>query len=91
VSTLAGTRALIRLILRRDRVLMPLWVVLVGLIPLYLGSAIHQLYPTAGGLHGYAVESQDNSTFIMLYTRVYDDSLGGMTFWGRASPLWSSG
>lgn len=81
MNTLAGTGALIRLILRRDRVLMPLWVVLVGLIPLYLGSAIHQLYPTAAGLQSYALESQNNSTFIMLYTRVYDDSLGGMTFW----------
>jgi ABC-2 type transport system permease protein len=78
---MTGTWGLVRLILRRDRVLMPLWVVLVGLIPLYLGSALHQLYPTAAGLHSYAVDSQSNSTFIMLYTRVYDDSLGGMTFW----------
>jgi ABC-2 type transport system permease protein len=78
---MTGTWQLVRLILRRDRVLMPLWVVLVGLIPLYLGSAIHQLYPTAAGLHSYAVESQSNSTFITLYTRVYDDSLGGLTFW----------
>ncbi len=81
MNSLAGTGALVRLILRRDRVLMPIWVAFLAVVPVALESSIKQLYPTAAGRLGYATESQDNSTFVLLYGRVYDDSLGALTFW----------
>ncbi|GAA4577422.1 ABC transporter permease [Planotetraspora kaengkrachanensis] len=87
MNTLAGTGALVRLILRRDRVLMPLWVVLMALVPMFLGSSIKQLYPTAAAVSEYARENLGNSTFIVLYGRIYDTSLGGVTFWRASSGM----
>jgi ABC-2 type transport system permease protein len=87
VNGLAGTGALVRLILRRDRVLLPLWVVFMAVVPASLASSIKALYPTETGLRTYAAENLSNSTLIMLYGRVYDASLGGLTFWRSSSSL----
>ncbi|GII58123.1 exporter of polyketide antibiotics [Planotetraspora thailandica] len=81
MNTLAGTGALIRLIVRRDRILMPIWVLFMAVIPLALLSSIKELVPTEAARQAYAAESFGNSTFVMLYGRVYDAGLGGLTFW----------
>lgn len=44
-STLAGTGTMIRLVLRRDRVRLPVWVGAHGLLVLYIGAALPQLAP----------------------------------------------
>jgi ABC-2 type transport system permease protein len=87
MNALAGTGALIRLILRRDRVLMPVWILFLSLTPLLLATSIRELYPTAEGLAQYAAESDANSTFSMLYGRIGVPTLGGMTFWRSASGM----
>ena len=54
MRTLTGTRALVRLILRRDRFLLPLWIVLLPLTLLIQPSATADLFPTPAQLETYA-------------------------------------
>ncbi|GII84499.1 exporter of polyketide antibiotics [Sphaerisporangium siamense] len=81
MNTLTGTGGLARLILRRDRVLMPLWVVLLGLIPLSYVASINELFPTAAGRHQYFAASAHNAAFVALYGRLFGDDLGQLVAW----------
>jgi polyether ionophore transport system permease protein len=60
VTALAGTGALIRLILRRDRVRIPVWVLAIGLSVLGSVASFDQTYPTAADRQTRA-EVLDNS------------------------------
>lgn len=51
-SSLAGTTTIIRLILRRDRVRLPLWMGGFGLFVVYIGAALPQLAPDEADLAG---------------------------------------
>ncbi|NEA30918.1 ABC transporter permease [Streptomyces sp. SID13031] len=77
MSTLTGTRGLIRLILRRDRLILPLWIVFLTLIPVSYVSSFNELFPTAASRRQYA----DNSGFITLYGVLPDTSLGEFVTW----------
>lgn len=81
MSALTSTGKLIRLILRRDRLLLPLWVVPLGLIPISIKSSIAEVYPTAEEVRRYAETSADTPGFITLYGRVFGTTLGEMTAW----------
>jgi ABC-2 type transport system permease protein len=81
VSTLTGTGKLVRLILRRDRLLMPLWILFLGVIPAALSSSIAKAFPTAASLARYAELSRTNPAFTALYGRLYGSSLGEVTAW----------
>ncbi|HEY2948647.1 MAG TPA: ABC transporter permease [Micromonosporaceae bacterium] len=87
MNAFVGTGALVRLILRRDRVLMPVWILFLSLTPVLLASSIKLAYPTAAGLAQYAAESKNNATFSMLYGQITKPTLGGMTFWRSASGM----
>ncbi len=54
VSGFTGTGPLIRLILRRDRVGLPIWIVLVALAPIGIAASFAQLYPDAAALQAFA-------------------------------------
>lgn len=77
MGTLTGTGSLIRLILRRDRFILPLWVVLLTLIPVSYVSSFNELFPTAASRRQYA----DNAGFITLYGVLPDTSLGEFVTW----------
>ena len=77
MSTLAGTGGLIRLILRRDRLILPLWIVLLCLIPISYVNSFAELYPTAASRQQYA----DNAGFITLYGQLSGTSLGEFITW----------
>lgn len=78
MSALTGTRGLVRLALRRDRVRLPLWVLWLGLIPPSFVSATEQLYPTAAEQLRYARTTGNSPTFLALYGPMYDPGLGGI-------------
>ncbi|HET6296024.1 MAG TPA: ABC transporter permease [Kribbella sp.] len=77
MKTLAGTGGLIRLILRRDRVILPIWIVLLCLIPISYVNTFADLYPTAESRQQYA----DNAGFITLYGQLSGTSLGEFITW----------
>ncbi|GAA2271803.1 ABC transporter membrane-spanning protein [Streptomyces ruber] len=77
----AGTGTLLRLALRRDRVLLPVWVAVIGLTVLSLPSALESVYGTAAERAGVARQMLANSSLRATYGPVFSDSLGGLVAW----------
>ncbi|MEI7034272.1 ABC transporter permease [Streptomyces pratensis] len=77
----AGTGALLRLALRRDRLTTPLWVAVLGGSFSSVASSLTTLYPTAAERSELAVSMTGNSSLRALYGPVFDDSVGGLVAW----------
>jgi ABC-2 type transport system permease protein len=76
--TLTGTWSLVRFILRRDRVRLPVWVVGITLLVLSTASSVEGLYPTQADLDEAARTATDNAAVIALNGPTYGiDTLGG--------------
>ncbi len=80
-GTLTGTGNLIRLILRRDRFLMPLWVVVFPLVVAGYVTSFSDLFPTPAELQQYADASRGNASFVALYGQLHGSSLGQLVNW----------
>lgn len=81
-SNFTGTLGLLRLYLRRDRVSLPLWVLLLS-VPLgsvYIGS-IEKIYSTAAERGAFAATIMASPAQRALYGQVYNDSLGAVGIW----------
>ena len=87
MSSLTGTGALVRLVLRRDRVLMPVWVLLLGLLPLALASGTAAIYPAEAGRRQYIDELANSSLLILFYGRKPAYDLGSLIFWRAANGM----
>ncbi|MFB7636050.1 ABC transporter permease [Streptomyces sp. NPDC056149] len=81
---LTGTGALLRLALRRDRLMLPAWVLLLGLTVIATGSSFAALYDTAAKRAQLAASMNANGSLRALYGPVFDDSLGGLVAWRMA-------
>ncbi|MEV5484129.1 MULTISPECIES: ABC transporter permease [Streptomyces] len=81
---LAGTGPLLRLALRRDRVLIPAWVLGLGLVVTGTGSSFESLYDTAGRRAALAASMNGNGSMRALYGPVFGDSVGGLIAWRMA-------
>ena len=82
MGELAGTAILIRLVLRRDRVRIPLWVgSIVGLV-IIQALSIKGLYPEPGDLERAATGLENNAAFVAMSgpTRALDTT-GGRVTW----------
>ncbi|CAN5251655.1 hypothetical protein BH11ACT7_BH11ACT7_24710 [soil metagenome] len=81
-STFAGTSELLRLYLRRDRIVAPLWILLlsVPLATVYVGS-IDAVYPTAADRAAVAASIMASPAQRALYGNIYNDSLGAVGIW----------
>jgi ABC-2 type transport system permease protein len=78
---MTGTGQLIRLILRRDRVILPLWVVLLAVIPAVYVTSFNGLFPTDADRLEYARVSAGNAGFVALYGPLHGQSLGELVAW----------
>ncbi|MFL0180850.1 ABC transporter permease [Mycobacterium sp. SMC-15] len=81
-SNLVGTLGLLRLCLRRDRIVLPLWVLLLSLplATVYIAS-IQAIYPTAADRAGLAATIMASPAQRAMYGQVYNDSLGAVGIW----------
>ena len=81
-SNFAGTLGILRLYLRRDRISLPLWVLLlsVPLATVYVGSIL-KVYPTEADRAGFAASIMASPAQRALYGQVYNDSLGAVGIW----------
>jgi ABC-2 type transport system permease protein len=79
--SLTGTGKLMRLILRRDRVLLPLWVVPLGILPVGYLSSFNSLFPTAADRQHYADISVHNAGFVALYGQLSGSDVGELVAW----------
>ncbi|MGW5885718.1 ABC transporter permease, partial [Streptomyces koyangensis] len=77
----AGTGTLLRLALRRDRVLIPLWVLGIGGLLAAGPPGLGALYSTAAERAQAAASMSGNSSLRALYGPVLDDSLGALVVW----------
>jgi ABC-2 type transport system permease protein len=78
---MTGTGKLIRLILRRDRFLMPLWVLVLGLLPAGYITSFNTLFPTDADRIQYATVSARNAGFVALYGPLEGSGIGELVVW----------
>jgi ABC-2 type transport system permease protein len=81
VSNLVGTWSLVRLILRRDRLRLSVWVVLLALVPLGTASAFIELYPDAVSREQLAATVSSSPSLVAVLGPLYDSSIGGLVTW----------
>lgn len=77
-GTFTGTWALVRFILRRDRVRLPVWIAGIVLLVLSSAASIKDLYPTQADLDTAAATARDNAALLALQGPDFGlDTLGG--------------
>src|SRR5947209_14439565 len=81
-SVFTGTLGMLRLYLRRDRIVLPLWVFLLStpLASVYIGS-IEKIYPDQAARAGFAASIMASPAQRALYGNIYNDSLGSPGIW----------
>ncbi|GAA2793598.1 ABC transporter permease [Streptomyces showdoensis] len=80
-AALTGTGALTRLALRRDRLMLPVWVLVTGGMAASGAGSLEGLYGTAAQRAELAASMTANSSMRSLYGPVFDDSLGALVAW----------
>lgn len=78
---LAGTGVLLRLALRRDRVMIPLWVGVIALMVLSMPGSLESVYSTAAERADVVRQLATNSSLRATYGPVFSDSIGGLVAW----------
>ena len=79
---MAGTRELaLRLALRRDRMMLPAWVLGLGLAALAVASSYVGLYKTEASRAEVVRTLGSTPATLALYGRIYADSVGGLVGW----------
>ncbi|MET8980760.1 ABC transporter permease [Streptomyces sp. NPDC004539] len=81
MTTLAGTRPLLRFALRRDRLMIPVWVAVNALLVLSMPNTLRNLYGTQAERADLLAQLETNSGFRSLIGPLYGDSLGALTAW----------
>ncbi|MGZ4952913.1 MAG: ABC transporter permease [Halobacteriota archaeon] len=81
MNEFVGTGKLIRLIIRRDLLLMPIWILLPALFTIVVVAAFVDLYPTAASQQILASQIVNSPGFIGLLGPVSAPTIGGLTVW----------
>ncbi|WP_405163611.1 ABC transporter permease [Nocardia sp. NBC_01499] len=80
-SDFAGTGQLLRLYLRRDRIVLPLWVLLIGVMPAFQVASIKGLYGTQAELDSFAKTTANSPALLAMYGPVFGTELGSIGTW----------
>jgi ABC-2 type transport system permease protein len=81
-SALTGTIELARLGLRRDRLMIPIWVYALAAAAISTAYSFRGLYNTPGVRREFAAGVESNASTLALYGHVYSPStVGGLTAW----------
>ncbi|WIV59285.1 ABC transporter permease [Amycolatopsis nalaikhensis] len=79
---LAGTWHLTRLALRRDRVVLPIWIVLLSIVPASTVKTFDQFYPTVADRLALQAGANTNPSYALLYGPPFDlTTAGGFIAW----------
>lgn len=81
MTSLAGTRVLLRFNLRRDRLMIPVWVAVNALMVLSMPNTLKGLYGTEAARTDLLHQVATNASFRALIGPVFGDSLGALTAW----------
>lgn len=82
-----GFGQLVRLNLRRDRVLLAVWVLVVGLLPAVIVSATRTAYPDRAAMGAFAAGSAASPSQLATRGPIFAVSVGGLTAWTLASSV----
>ncbi|WP_433716399.1 ABC transporter permease [Nocardia sp. CA-084685] len=77
----AGTWQLLRFYLRRDRIVLPLWVFMLALMPGVQVASAKGLYDTPAELDTMARTTADSPALIAMYGPVFSSALGSIGTW----------
>jgi ABC-2 type transport system permease protein len=78
MTGLAGTGGLIRLILRRDRVILPLWLIAVAGIVLQWVGTVGTVYGTPASRHALFDQVRGTPMYLLFQGQMFDASLGSV-------------
>jgi ABC-2 type transport system permease protein len=81
VNTLVGTGPLIRLILRRDRFRLTVWILVLAALAIGTASAFVELYPTEMERQVLVNTIASNPAIVAFLGPVFDASVGSLTAW----------
>lgn len=87
MNGIAGLGQMIRMVLRRDRIQLPIWILVIGMLPAGVASAFIGLYPTDAALRAAAVTIESNSAFVAFLGPVQSPTLGGLVVWRIGAAL----
>ena len=78
---MTGTWLLLRLVLRRDRLLMPLWIAGLAVAPMGYLSSIEAAYPDAASRQHFYDLNASSATFVVRNGPLYGSSAGNLLAW----------
>jgi ABC-2 type transport system permease protein len=78
---LAGTGTLLRFALRRDRLMIPVWIAVTALMVLSMPGTLEGLYGTPAERAELIRQMETNSSLRAMVGPVFGDSLGALTAW----------
>lgn len=78
---MTGTGALVKLILRRDRIILPVWILLTVMLPIGVANSTSGLYPDASAMQAFADQANGNPAQLATRGLIYAASVGGLTAW----------
>ena len=81
MKALTGTASLIRLILRRDRSRLAVWILVLALVPIGTASAFAGLYPDQAIREQLAATVGSTPALLAILGPVYGSSIGALTAW----------
>jgi ABC-2 type transport system permease protein len=81
MNAFTGTSTLIRLILRRDRFALPIWIGIVALLAAGVASSFVTLYKTAEEIQTVVAESAGSPATAALLGPVYAPNVGALVAW----------
>ncbi len=86
-----GTGKLVRLIFRRDWLLLLAWAAVISLIALFVVVGFAKLYPTPETLKAFADTTNQSTSEMALLGKVLAPTLGGITAWRLIMPAFIIG
>lgn len=81
MSTFTGMAKLTRFILRRERLRLSIWVLVLAVVPIGTANAFIGLYPNEASRQALASTVASSPALTSLLGPLYDSSIGGLTAW----------
>jgi ABC-2 type transport system permease protein len=78
---LTGTRELLRLAQRRDRMLLPIWIYVLAIIALSGSYVVNKIYKTPADRASLASTVRHDAALAFIYGQLHSDSVGGLASW----------
>ena len=82
----SGTLAMVKLALRRDRIILPVFLLFMVLLIVGIAASFSNLYSDATVRYALYLQIQNNPSFVALLGSILDPSIGGLTAWRASIP-----